>query len=428
MTEPKITPLARRLAEENGINWRELKGTGPDGTIVERDILAYLAKVMAGEVDLPPAPAEAAAPPAEVPDLSAAQAALAKEGLNLDDLVPTSSQDSPAPEDTTWEFELDLDDLESPPEEEALTWAEASPEPAPPPAESSPEEALTWPDPPQMPDLDALTPEEEPARTPPDAGTASEEERPPVEAKEPLEASVEDAPPVLAPEATPGAEHLTWEDVPSPVLGPDEAALETAPPLPETAPALAAAGTEGEDEAVDLELEDATVAPVPVPTPTASGATATLGPVYRRVVSLEAAAAAARDLAEAWGVRVPLLLFVYRAAACALEELGASLPPVVGSYEEGRVRAYAVPPATGLKATLEALQEACEPGEGLAVLSLEATALDEVVLPGTPLLTLGRAGLPEGLGLLSLSEYPAEEAERLLERVAYYLERPILLA
>jgi len=48
MEEPKITPLARRLAEENGIDWRKLQGTGPDGLIVERDILAYLAKVMAG--------------------------------------------------------------------------------------------------------------------------------------------------------------------------------------------------------------------------------------------------------------------------------------------------------------------------------------------------------------------------------------------
>ncbi|MER3537616.1 MAG: dihydrolipoamide acyltransferase, partial [Thermus sp.] len=54
MEEPKITPLARRLAEENGIDWRKLQGTGPDGTIVERDILAFLAKLMAGEVDLPP--------------------------------------------------------------------------------------------------------------------------------------------------------------------------------------------------------------------------------------------------------------------------------------------------------------------------------------------------------------------------------------
>ena len=63
MEEPKITPLARRLAEENGIDWRRLQGTGPDGTIVERDILAYLAKVMAGEVDHPPGPRRRPRPP-----------------------------------------------------------------------------------------------------------------------------------------------------------------------------------------------------------------------------------------------------------------------------------------------------------------------------------------------------------------------------
>ncbi|RTH09939.1 dihydrolipoamide acyltransferase, partial [Thermus scotoductus] len=65
MAEPKITPLARRLAEENGIDWRRLQGTGPEGTIVERDILAFLAKVMAGEVDLPPMPEEAPPLPPE---------------------------------------------------------------------------------------------------------------------------------------------------------------------------------------------------------------------------------------------------------------------------------------------------------------------------------------------------------------------------
>ena len=365
-------------------------------------------------MDLPPAPAEASAPPPEVPDLSAAQAALAKEGLNLDDLVPSSPQASSTAEEPAWEFELDLDDLESPPEEEALTWAEASPEPPaetpPQPPEKQPEEALTWPDPPQTPELDAL----EPSPPQPEAGPVLEEAPAPAEAGEPLETVAEEAPPVLAAEEAPDPDRLTWEDVPSPAPSPAAPSLE---PLLEATPSLAAAAKAGE---ADLELEDAAVAPASTPT--------ALGPVYRRVVPLEAALRAAQDLAEAWGARVPLLLFVYRAAARALEELGAPHPPAVGSYEEGRVQAYAVPPAAGLKATLEALQEAREPGEGLAVLSLEETALDEVVLPGTPLLTLGRAGLPEGLGLLSLSEYPAGDAERLLERVAYYLERPILLA
>ncbi|RTH18853.1 E3 binding domain-containing protein, partial [Thermus scotoductus] len=78
MAEPKITPLARRLAEENGIDWRRLQGTGPEGTIVERDILAFLAKVMAGEVDLPPMPEEAPPLPPEE-ELKRVQEVLSRE-------------------------------------------------------------------------------------------------------------------------------------------------------------------------------------------------------------------------------------------------------------------------------------------------------------------------------------------------------------
>ena len=55
MSEPGITPLAQRLAEENNVDWRSLAGSGDDGTIVERDVLEYLARVMAGEA-LDPTP------------------------------------------------------------------------------------------------------------------------------------------------------------------------------------------------------------------------------------------------------------------------------------------------------------------------------------------------------------------------------------
>lgn len=66
MSEPKITPLARRLAEENGIDWRQIVGSGPDGTVTERDILNYLAKVMSGEVTLEgPPPGEPPPPEGE---------------------------------------------------------------------------------------------------------------------------------------------------------------------------------------------------------------------------------------------------------------------------------------------------------------------------------------------------------------------------
>ena len=56
MNEPDIAPLARRLAEENNVDWRRLEGSGDGGRIVERDVLTYLAKVMAGEEDLDPTP------------------------------------------------------------------------------------------------------------------------------------------------------------------------------------------------------------------------------------------------------------------------------------------------------------------------------------------------------------------------------------
>lgn len=56
MSEPDITALARRLAEQNNVDWRGLHGSGDGGRIVERDVLDYLARVMAGEEALDPTP------------------------------------------------------------------------------------------------------------------------------------------------------------------------------------------------------------------------------------------------------------------------------------------------------------------------------------------------------------------------------------
>ena len=56
MSEPDISTLARRLAEQNNVDWRGLGGSGPDGKVVERDVLDYLARVMAGEEATNPTP------------------------------------------------------------------------------------------------------------------------------------------------------------------------------------------------------------------------------------------------------------------------------------------------------------------------------------------------------------------------------------
>ena len=52
--EPSISPLAKRLAEENNVSWHLLEGSGPSGRVVERDVLEYLARVMSGEAATDP--------------------------------------------------------------------------------------------------------------------------------------------------------------------------------------------------------------------------------------------------------------------------------------------------------------------------------------------------------------------------------------
>ena len=63
------SPLARKIAAEHGIDLRQVRGTGPKGRIVERDVLAYLETRPATVAPTPapppmpmPAPAVAAAP------------------------------------------------------------------------------------------------------------------------------------------------------------------------------------------------------------------------------------------------------------------------------------------------------------------------------------------------------------------------------
>ena len=63
----KASPLARKIAREHGIDLRLIQGTGPQGRIVERDVLAYLEAQKAAPTP-PPAPAPAPVPtPAPAP-------------------------------------------------------------------------------------------------------------------------------------------------------------------------------------------------------------------------------------------------------------------------------------------------------------------------------------------------------------------------
>ncbi|HGY10176.1 MAG TPA: hypothetical protein ENK37_09035 [Oceanithermus profundus] len=509
MTEPKITPLARRLAEENGIDWQSLEGTGPDGTIVERDILAFLAKVMAGEVELPPEPAETP-PPEGIPDLSQVQEALAREGVDVGKLVPENlAQEAPPEPPQTAEvevfaeeveeeeavFEVDFEALVEEPVSEPVEAAPPAGEPTPgfaeaeddgwtviePEAEAAPawQEPAPEPEPHEPAPWEAPAAEAAPSEEPSfeweveEAGETSEQvaselavdtdEAPAGEADflpepeiaeevasstEPAldeaeeafveEISFEETFVEAAPEpAAPSEETPELQEAPEPVA---EAAAEEAGGVEEAATfepgeaeedlATEAASAETAAPAVAGDRDLAAPAGEEATEPQAAPAAAAVAfpPAFRRAVDLQAALQAQTDLATAWRQEVPLELLLFRAVDRALAELEVPMRPVLGRFEDEAVRALAVQPATDLRDLFNHLRDASEEGDGLVVVDLSETPYAEVILPERALIALGRAGLPEELGLLSISGELPTDRTRFLERVAFYLERPILLA
>ncbi len=63
----KVSPLARRMAEEHSIDLRQVQGTGPGGRIVRDDIEDYLVQRSPTKAPTAPAAPGPAAPPQEVP-------------------------------------------------------------------------------------------------------------------------------------------------------------------------------------------------------------------------------------------------------------------------------------------------------------------------------------------------------------------------
>lgn len=428
MSEVKITPLARRLAEENGIDWRQIKGTGPDGTVVERDILAFLAKVMAGEVNLPPAPEEVAPPPSAVPNMAQAQAALEKEGVQLGDLVPSSPAAPPPPAESALptlediEFDLDLEPTPPPVPPAAAAFEEAptlAPEPEIVPNFDEPEPlvapeplpALQWEEPEPFPAEPAAKMNPEQAELPlgARASASREVDRPPLPSETDLEPAgntqklIWETQEVLS---APAPSPLGFSNTPA-----AEPPVQVPPPPEEPTPAT----TPAEE--------------IAAPPPWAAPAPATPLRVqaWQRLVETGPAQEAAQTLSEAWRMEVGLDALLYRAADKALSDTQSPLRPTKGILEGDTLKSLRVAPSQSLRGALDSLNMASDPAEGLTVLSLVDSAFDQVIFPGLATLTLGRAS--GGHALLTLSgDISSELAGRLLERVAYYLEHPILLA
>ncbi|HEX6229990.1 MAG TPA: dihydrolipoamide acetyltransferase family protein [Solirubrobacterales bacterium] len=64
---PKASPLARRLAEEKGLDLSQLRGSGPGGRIVKSDVERAAEEGVAVAEEAPAEPAEEEAPPAAAP-------------------------------------------------------------------------------------------------------------------------------------------------------------------------------------------------------------------------------------------------------------------------------------------------------------------------------------------------------------------------
>ncbi|MBF6596196.1 MAG: E3 binding domain-containing protein [Thermaceae bacterium] len=476
MSEVKVTPLARRLAEENGIDWRRLTGTGPDNTVVERDILGFLAKVMAGEVSLPPALDEPAPPPDSIPNMAQAQALLQKEGVQLGDLMPNAPAQPPLAPPPTNAVRPTLDDLDFDFD------FEAEPEMAPPvePAPKSPTllELLPEPELPTSPlnghhpanatDLESMLEAKlpslepahqqsaEPAHQPGDAQSARGHAAP---GAEPFNPELAGLPPLpeteLEPPLPAESPKLVWETQevmpsrPTPEPEPlhpgmafsSEAAniqslAEELPPLPP----LPDSPVPSPAEAAPPVHEDLPPAAAPVAIPsTPEPSSAPLEPVmpaiprmlrlqaWQRMVHLKPSLEASQTLSEAWRTDVGLYALLYRAVDKALADTQLPLRATKGSLEGEELKSHRVIPTQTLRATLDSLHDASEAGEGLTVLSLVDGPFDQVVFPGATLLTLGRASGDQALLTLS-AKVSHQEAGALLERIGYYLERPILLA
>lgn len=156
-----IAPMAKILAESNGIDWRVIQGSGDGGQIVEQDILNYLMRIMNGEEEPPATPVDEPPPDwtGEMPPLPSMEM-MAQAGIESDitDFVASTARPTPTPQSVpgtapltsdldqdAMDFELDDDTgipvdsaPQSPPPAPVSVHAttELAPEPAPAPAES----------------------------------------------------------------------------------------------------------------------------------------------------------------------------------------------------------------------------------------------------------------------------------------------------
>ena len=179
----RASPVARKLAEEQGIDLSLIKGTGPGGRITRDDVLSF-----APEPDEPEPSIKEEAPtePAAEPEAEIAEEAPVEEAAE-----PEAEMEQEAPAEDPAEPEAEIEE-EAPAEEAPEPEAEMPEEEAP--AEEAPEPGTEMPE------------EEAPAEEAAEPEAEIEEEAPAEEAPEPVAEMEEEAPAEEAPEAEVAAE------------------------------------------------------------------------------------------------------------------------------------------------------------------------------------------------------------------------------
>ncbi|WP_216320188.1 E3 binding domain-containing protein [Deinococcus aestuarii] len=469
----RIAPLAKILAEANGIDWQNLRGSGGGGLIVEGDILAHLARIMSGEEEPPATPVDAPPPDWTGEDLSASlitpglPSADALRGAGVDSDITafvaqartTPPAPTPALEDDALDFELDDDQADFAPAPLAAAPTPAWNFNAPAPVTPPPPVAASVPSQPFFPAVAASIPSEPaPAEPVPVAATAApaataglsaglggllsrlyqpaapapqpqpEPVQPPV-AREPVLPGPQPTPAFQAP-AAPEPRLPEPPALPLPDL-PAQAPLSAPAPVAELPGAAPIPEAEAAPEAQPL-VEEAQPAPAPALLPDAEAsapvqladpapAPRSFGTYLRRDVNVSPAADLRRQLAGALGQDVPLGLLVARAAQRHAAALGLGTV-ALQDLPAGEARTVAPGSLRDVLSTLDTLFGTPD----LLVTDAGELDLDDLHLGHTVTLSVGRER--GGRAALSLSgDVDPTRAARFLAEVAGALEAPIIL-
>lgn len=452
----RIAPLAKILAEANGIDWQHLQGSGEGGQIVEQDILTHLARIMTGEEEPPPTPVDAPPPDWNGQDIPGggmfSADMLSKAGVDSDIAafveqtrpgadVAAPAASAEAIDDEEMEFELEEEETPAPLVAEPIPAPIAVSQPVEPVAASAP--------------VPAPTPASAPsAPTPPASGgaaaglgsllsrlykTSPAAETPAQPAASPAPAATPEIPaPVQQPSAPVMAQTPTVQDTPvvEPVPAvPTPAAITPAVEAP--AEEIPAAATEVQTPApafpaVSPAREPATPQPEPVSAPVAAPAAAQPAPVQpvqdatwfgvylRRDASLGAVNDLRTQLGDALGQDVPLALLVARAAQRHTGRLGLES---VALHDGQRTRSVS---SGHLRDALHGLDTDHDGTPDLLIVDAGARDLDDLHFPHTLTLSVGR--VQDGRAALSLNgNVDTAQAAQFLADLAGTLERPIVL-